>query len=183
MSRAILAIDPGIQTGWALGHRDLSMETGTEYWPLLKDEPPGARWSRFRPWLINKLHVMVSITKAYALVDLLVLEAPIGMAQRGVHANRAAMAWGTIAEEVAFTYGVNYLEVHPSTLKAFATGSGRSDKATMIKGALERWPKHFPRGTNKLADPGQVKGITDLADAMWLLEFARGVKFEEVAHG
>jgi len=54
------------------------------------------------------------------------------------------------------------LEVPPQSLKKFASGSGGATKERMLKTARERWPEIDFR-------------TDDLADAMWLAEFARAL--------
>lgn len=53
--------------------------------------------------------------------------------------------------------------VRPNTLKLYATGNGRADKAAMVDAARERLGESFPRESK----------VDDLADALWLADLGR----------
>lgn len=50
-----------------------------------------------------------------------------------------AWAWGIVAEDL-LRMGVPVAMVPPSTLKVYATGSGKADKAAMLQAARDKWP-------------------------------------------
>jgi len=50
--------------------------------------------------------------------------------------SRALAELGGVLRVALFEKGVKYVEVPPTTLKKFATGSGRADKAAMIRAAV-----------------------------------------------
>jgi len=76
---------------------------------------------------------------------------------RGGHATACAYGFISVVERVAATYGFETMTVHTSTLKKFATGSGRANKNDMIAAAKAK-------GWNPQDD--------DEADAQHLLDYA-----------
>lgn len=64
-----------------------------------------------------------------------------------------------VIKKVAHQIGAETLEVHPSSVKAFATGSGRAKKEDMIRAA------------DKLLGLRNLTG--DEADAVWIREYAK----------
>jgi crossover junction endodeoxyribonuclease RuvC len=61
-----------------------------------------------------------------------------------------------------YSYGIPWVEVHPSTLKLYATGNGRASKADMLTAARGRLGKHL-----FAADHNE-------ADAAWLMAMGVG---------
>lgn len=80
---------------------------------------------------------------------LVVLEAlpPQIPGAHGLHAERAALWW-----QIAGTFirhGVPVAEVAPTTLKKWATGSGRADKAQVVAAMRHLWPLNRIRDDNE----------------------------------
>lgn len=184
----VLAIDPGTSTGWARHILGKSVEAGREEWKQGKGEQPGIRLANFRMWLISKISKMHSDMAPDPIVDLVAVEAPIGMQQKGLHANRSALAWNTVAEECAAWYGIQYVEVHASTIKKFATGSGSASKDLVLAQAIQKWPHFFPiwirelrmtgvrregKKTIETWTPTPDPKLFEISDALWILEWAR----------
>ena len=60
MNTAILALDLGTHTGWALYQRDGTITSGTEHFSPQRFEGGGMRFLRFKRWLneqIGRAHV------------------------------------------------------------------------------------------------------------------------------
>lgn len=55
MSKVILSIDLGTETGWALRRADLKVESGAESFSPRSREGPGGRFIRFERWLTDLL--------------------------------------------------------------------------------------------------------------------------------
>ena len=156
----VLALDPGTSMGWARHIPPGVVEAGREDWKVKKGDAPGLRWAKFRSWLLWNAFTTNEI-------DLLVVEAPLVHGRmKSMAANRSAYGWNAIAEEVAASYGINYLEVANNTIKKFATGNGRAEKEQVFAVAFRRWPHLFP-GDEK------IENMFDVADALWLLQYAR----------
>ncbi len=83
--------------------------------------------------------------------DLLVVEAPIYTASGGGASERAGLWWDVVR---AFRRRCQVVKVAPTSLKTFATGSGKGGKA----GVLLATGRHFP----------WFQGGDDESDALWL---------------
>ena len=181
----VLAIDPGTATGWARKNAG-KLLAGRQVFKAEKDVQPGERLNRFREWLMGMV-VKYPSGVPEPLVDLIAIEAPVGMGQSGGAANRLAIAWNTIAEEVAYACGCQYVEVSPPTLKKFATGHGFADKELMLIDAIQKWPQFFPEkihGIHMIAtqqkgkrvvgiyDPVPDPALFEISDALWVMEWA-----------
>lgn len=144
MSMSILAIDQGTHTGFALlenGRR----ESGTVVFDVKRGESPGCRYIRFNRWLEEF---------GGDRINLLIYEQNH---HRGGAATEVAAGFTTRIQEFCARHNIEHLPVHSSTLKKFATGSGKADKSVMLSRARARWPS--------VADDNE-------ADAQWLLEYA-----------
>lgn len=137
----ILALDLATKTGYA--HTD-----GTSGVWRLPNGPNGRRWMDFKEWLDD----MVGMHGT----DVIVAEASLH--QPGT-AGRMANAMHTMIEVVCDKYQLDYKRVAASTLKKYATGSGRGDKAAMWQAAKARGIASVPVDDNHL-------------DALWVLDWA-----------
>ena len=72
-------------------------------------------------------------------VDLAVIETPL---PRGFSIHTQGMVHGAVRVAL-IKAGVPYVHISPGTLKAFATGSGKADKAAMILAAYKRGGREF----------------------------------------
>lgn len=59
-----------------------------------------------------------------------------------------------------FTQGIPRAEVHPSTLKVYATGRGNASKADMLVAARGRLSTHFVATNDDEADAGWICALT-----------------------
>ena len=125
----LLAIDPGIKTGWASfaqGH----VESGVHEFALGRGDSPGMRFLRFRNWLAD----MLTMTGA----QLVIYERPH---MRGGFATDLLVGFVTRIQEACAERGIECEAVHSATLKKNACGSGRADKSAMVKVAAVRFGK------------------------------------------
>ncbi len=129
----ILALDCATKTGWALWSKGKVIESGVVDFSKRRGESNGSMFLRFRQWLnqmlvASDIHFMV-----YELAH-----------QRGGAATEISANLTGRVQEICAENGIDYASVHSATLKKFATGSGRADKAEMIKVAqkyLNRQPQ------------------------------------------
>ncbi|WP_235907768.1 hypothetical protein [Siccirubricoccus phaeus] len=120
---AVLALDLGTTTGWALRGRDGGITSGTMTFRPSRFEGGGMRFLRFRAWLAEAVmlsgglgRVMFEEVRRHAGTD-------AAHAYGGFLAHLAA--W---CEEA----GIPYAGVPVGTIKRFATGRGNADKAAMV---------------------------------------------------
>lgn len=146
----ILAIDPAISCGWALGDWGAGasglIDSGT--WKLASSsDHPGERYSTLW-WNLVK-------SDSHSPPALLVYETGF---HRGLPATRSH--WGLVGVLMAFaaTHRIEVMELKPSTLKAHA-GHGGADKAWMMKIARATF--------------GRAPATNDEADAWLLYDYAR----------
>jgi len=123
----ILALDMAKRTGWARNDFYGKVKSGVkEFSTPPKGTLPTQFYARFFDWL-----------HAQGKVDYLVIESPINTRQfsGGYGRELAALAllW-------ADNQGVEVLSIFPSTLKKYATGSGRANKMQMIAAAIKKYP-------------------------------------------
>jgi len=154
----ILAIDPGTRLGWSSLFKGY-VESGVHEFRLDRGDSPGIRFLRFRAWLVD----MLAMTNP----ELVVFERPH---MRGGYATDLLVGLVTRIQEECAARRIECEAIHSATLKKHATGSGRADKAAMLKSAREEWGKH-------ITDDNE-------ADARWILDwaikkYAPGEKAEE----
>jgi len=125
----ILALDLGTKTGWA-GSVDKRVESGVQDFSLKRGESPGMRFVRFNSWLVEMIEVIEP--------DIVIYEQPHN---RGGAATMVLNGMLAYVLEKCAKYEVEHEPVHSSTLKKFATGSGRAGKEDMIKVAQARFPE------------------------------------------
>ena len=142
MKETVIGIDPGMMTGWAvLGSK---VDCGTFD---LKAHQSSPLWN-----LGTELQKLISQLKP----ELLVYEEPVA---RGMAARSLNRQIGVVIYICEYNLLPHY-PVNPGTLKKYATGTGRADKADMARHALARgW---------SIADHNAV-------DALWLADYGRHV--------
>jgi len=123
MNRTILALDIGTSCGWACQRRSGSIESGRVQLP--KGEREGVRVHAFRNFLADVL------TRA-GDIDFVAWEHAFH--QLG-EANQVHHRLVGVLLDFCERNRIGYLSVPTSTLKKFATGSGRADKLAMIEAA------------------------------------------------
>ncbi len=117
----ILALDLGSVTGWVVVENSQVLNWGEQEFPGVRTE----RLWKFQDWLHRIIH-------EFSHVDVLIFERPFC---RGLHATRSLWGMAGVAEAEAHGQGITSLDIVPSTLKKWATGSGRADKQRMIGAA------------------------------------------------
>jgi hypothetical protein len=144
----ILALDLATHTGWAFQYDNGACSSGVT--PFLGTLQPGQRWIRFSAWLES----FAQITP-----DFIFYERPI-LHHSSASAAELAFGFSTRVQEFCALKKIRCHSVHNGTLKKYATGSGRADKAAMLRFGRTYWPN-----------------VTDHneCDALWLLEYARKV--------
>jgi len=158
----ILAIDPGTHLGWAT---DLSgrLEWGEQDFSLQRGDSPGMRFHRFNAWLRE-------ICKP-CRVDIIIYEMPH---MRGGAATNVLVGMTSRIEEFCAiphqAVPTQYTGVHSATLKKFALGKGRGDKAAMIAAAVKRIGQN-----GHAAGAGPPVLSEHEADALWLYFYCKEV--------
>jgi Holliday junction resolvasome RuvABC endonuclease subunit len=151
----IIGLDPAARCGFAHsdGHRGVWELT------LASGEHPGARLRRLRTWLYK--------AKREWGIDLIAYEdAQLGshdFRTQGLHAELRGLI-KLVADEMG---EVPLVAVNPITLKVFATGHGKAKKPDMIRAA-----ETFL---------GIITTDDNVADALWVLEFAKNPKRRELS--
>ena len=151
----ILALDLATKTGWAM-RQNGQIISGVQDFSLKRGDSPGMRYLYFMAWLqqFSKLE-MTSVYGTEQIKPTIVYEQPH---MRGGHATEVLAGLVATLQAFCSSFGIEHTAVHTATLKKFATGSGRADKAGMIlyaKGKLG----HDPIDDNE-------------ADAVCLLHYA-----------
>jgi len=120
---AVLALDLGTTTGWALRRQDGGITSGTITFRPSRFEGGGMRYLRFRGWLGELAALAGGLTR-------------IAFEEVRSHAgtDAAHLYGGFLAHLSAWCEerGVAYEGVPVGTIKRFATGRGNADKAAMI---------------------------------------------------
>jgi hypothetical protein len=126
---AVLALDLGTTTGWALRGQDGGITSGTMTFRPNRFEGGGMRFLRFRGWLMEIANLSGGITR-------IVFEEV--RAHAGTDA--AHIYGGFLAHLSAWSEerGVPYEGVPVGTIKRYATGRGNADKAKMIEAIRAR---------------------------------------------
>jgi hypothetical protein len=119
----VLALDLATHCGWALRSGD-RIESGVEDFSPRRGESPGMRYVMFRKWL----------ERIGAGINIIVYEQNF---RRGGHATEVAAGFSTRVQEFCAERKIEYTTVNAMTLKKWATGSGKSDKAAMIAAACK----------------------------------------------
>jgi hypothetical protein len=120
---AVLALDLGTTTGWALRGRDGGIASGTMTFRPSRFEGGGMRYLRFRGWLGE----VAGLTGGLARIAFEEVRSHAGTDAAHIYGGFLAhlSAW---CEE----HEIPYEGVPVGTIKRFATGKGNADKAAMI---------------------------------------------------
>ena len=120
---AVLALDLGAATGWALRTRDDHITSGTLAFRNDRWEGGGMRFLRFRQWLTETKHVANGIDQvAHEQVRRHI----------GTDSAHAYGGWLAILTAWCEYHAIPYEGVPVGTIKRFATGRGNADKAAMV---------------------------------------------------
>jgi hypothetical protein len=120
---AVLALDLGTTTGWALRGQDGSITSGTMTFRPSRFEGGGMRFLRFRGWLAE----VAALSGGVARIVFEEVRAHAGTDASHIYGGFLATltAW---CEE----HEVPYEGVPVGTIKRYATGKGNADKAKMV---------------------------------------------------
>ena len=126
---AVLTLDLGTQTGWALRGRDSSITSGSESFKPRRFEGGGMRYLRFKRWLTE-------IERSADGLDAVFFEE----VRRHAGVDAAHAYGGFMGQLTAWCehHGVAYQGVPVGTIKKHATGKGNAGKAEMIAAARLR---------------------------------------------
>lgn len=152
----ILALDLGIQTGWALTSRDGSITSGSQSFKPQRFEGGGMRFLRFKRWLTD-------IKQCNDGIDRVVFEE----VRRHVGVDAAHAYGGFMGQLTAWCehHQIPYQGIPVGTIKKHATGKGNASKDEMVASVRARG--HAPTDDNE-------------ADAIALLYLAREMATEGV---
>lgn len=122
-TQAVLALDLGTSTGWALRTRDDHITSGTITFKSSRFEGGGMRYLRFHGWLREMLDLAGPI-------DRIVFEE----VRRHMGTDAAHVFGGLLATLTSWAElnSIPYEGVPVGTIKRFATGKGNADKAAVI---------------------------------------------------
>lgn len=148
MNTAILALDLGSQTGWAIRQKDGQINSGSETFKPQRFEGGGMRYLRFKRWLTE-------IKQCGDGIDAVYFEE----VHRHIGVDAAHAYGGFMATLTAWCehHAIPYQGVPVGTIKKHATGRGNAGKAEMVAAATARG--HIPTDDNE-------------ADALALLHWA-----------
>jgi hypothetical protein len=120
---AVLALDLGTTTGWAVRGQDGGITSGTMTFRPSRFEGGGMRYLRFRAWLTE----MAGLASGLSRIAFEEVRAHAGT-------DAAHLYGGFLAHLSAWCEerGIAYEGVPVATIKRFATGKGNADKAAMI---------------------------------------------------
>lgn len=126
---AILALDLGTTTGWAMRTADGRITSGTASFKPGRYEGGGMRYLRFRRWL----------TELKAAADG-IAEVHFEEVRRHAGVDAAHAYGGFLATLTAWCehHGTPYSGTPVGAIKKFATGRGNADKAAMVAAMRER---------------------------------------------
>jgi len=151
----ILAIDPGLSTGWAVWFSESDrIESGVQAFRARRGESPGMRYLYFRTWLDRILNRIKP--------DLIVYEMSH---HRGGAATQIQIGLTSRIEEICSILKTDYMKVHSGEVKKFITGSGKAKKQAMITAANKIFQ-------NQKRSPERDIISDDEADAICILAWA-----------
>ncbi len=147
---AVLALDLGSKTGWALAHPDGTITSGTVTFKPGRFEGGGMAFVRFKAWL-NELSGNSGQLAAIHFEEV----------RRHVGTTAAHVYGGFLAHLTAWAEmkGIPYQGVPVGTIKKHATGKGNANKQAMIQA---------------MRDKGHEPGDDNEADALAILHWAIG---------
>jgi hypothetical protein len=148
--KAILSLDLGTTTGWAVREHDGIIVSGSQSFKPQRYEGGGMRYLRFHRWLSE-----ITRPGGTQVIDQIVFEE----VRRHLGVDAAHAYGGFLSQLGSFCeeHGIPYQGVPVGTIKRHATGKGNANKADMI--AVARGRGHNPADDNE-------------ADAIALLYFA-----------
>jgi hypothetical protein len=120
---AVLALDLGTTTGWALRGQDGGITSGTMTFRPSRFEGGGMRYLRFRGWLTE----MAGLANGLSRVAFEEVRAHAGTDAAHLYGGFLATLTAWCEQEA-----IPYEGVPVATIKRFATGRGNADKAAMI---------------------------------------------------
>lgn len=138
MTAALLALDLGTQTGWALTSRDGTITSGTEQFKPQRFEGGGMRYLRFKRWLTE-------VKQFSDGIDAVFMEE----VRRHVGVDAAHAYGGFLATLTAWCehHQIPYQGVPVGTIKKHATGKGNASKDEMI--TVIQLRGHYPIDDNE----------------------------------
>ena len=157
----VLALDLATKTGWAT-LEDGILKCGTEHFIRRKgrrtkeDEHEGIQYSRMEIWLWKFLGELQP--------DMVVFEETAGHFKT-VSASRTAFGWRSLMMACCARKSIPTVSVAAGTVKKYATGSGRAEKAEMIHAA-------------KLKFVGLDIADDNAADAVHILCYGMSTKYQ-----
>jgi len=154
-TKAVLALDLGTTTGWALRGYDGLITSGTVSFKPNRFDGGGMRYLRFQNWLSEMDHLAGPLNAIY-----------FEEVRRHAGTDAAHVYGGLMAVLTAWAEmrGVPYQGVPVGTIKKSATGKGNASKSMMIEAARKRG--FFPTDDNE-ADA--------IAILLWALKTQGGV--------
>ena len=120
----ILSLDCATRTGWALIKNGQVYESGVQDFSKKRGESNGAMFLRFRNWLSTVMEGVSFCVYEQAH-------------HRGGAATEICVNMTGRVQEACAERNIEYATVHTGTLKKWACGHGKADKADMIKKATE----------------------------------------------
>lgn len=133
---SFLGLDPSTRTGWCLLHGDGTYTAGETYF---RDRQGMDRALAFSDWLAQFLQANE--------VDTITIE---GYGFANAHTLVPLVEIGTMFRMVARLSEVPYVEIPPTVLKKFCTGTGNAKKEVIIREVFRKWG--FEAKTNNEAD-------------------------------
>jgi len=155
MNGAVLALDLGTTTGWAVRSPDGAIVSGAQSFRPQRFEGGGMRYLRFKRWLTELKATTDGLGAVY-----------FEEVRRHAGVDAAHAYGGFLATLTAWCehHQIPYRGVPVATIKRHATGKGNADKAQVL--AAMRARGHAPSDDNE-------------ADALALLDWAVATDFEE----
>jgi len=123
MSRALLALDLGTTTGWALSSNG-EIRSGTISFKDTRFDSKDSRFTKFFRWLQNQ--------KAHYDIESIVYEGVTMMPKSSASAHCYGGFMGAV-QMFGDKYEIPYEGVPVGTIKKFATGKGNANKEDMIR--------------------------------------------------
>jgi hypothetical protein len=147
---AVLALDLGTTTGWAVRLADGTEVSGTWSFKPRRGDGAGVRFLRLQSKL-DEFHKMYPVGR-------LVYELPAGHYKSGA-ADDCIKGLVAHTQSWCEKNSVPCEGVSPKEIKKFATGNGNASKDKMLAAATARW--------------GQFTEDDNEADARWILEWSK----------